>query len=212
MKVLVTGGSGAVGRYVVDDLLAHGHRVGVLDLQASHRQEVAHHKVDVLALPAVQDVVGGYEVVVHVAGIPHPLNDPAKLDDAIKGLEEFRRKNGDFYRFYDAFNYLGQLHAAKKDSVKAKLAFEALGKAPWKDYQMTARIALGRLAFDEKKIDEAASEYDAVVGMQADGPAEESLRQEAVLGKARAELLIETIWNIERATDVRQLRRLLHAG
>ena len=29
--ILVTGGSGAVGRYVVDDLLQHGYRVGVLD-------------------------------------------------------------------------------------------------------------------------------------------------------------------------------------
>jgi tetratricopeptide (TPR) repeat protein len=113
------------------------------------------------------------------------LNDPARLDEAIKGLEEFRRKNGDFYRFYDTLNFLGQLHEKKKDTVKAKPAFEALGKAPWKDYQMTARIALGRLALTDNKIDEAASEYDAVVGMQADGPAEESLRQEAVLGKAR---------------------------
>ena len=78
MKILVTGGSGAVGRYVVDDLVAHGHRVGVLDLQAPHRQEVLHHRVDVLDLPAVQGAVAGYEVVVHVAGIPHPLNDPAK--------------------------------------------------------------------------------------------------------------------------------------
>ncbi len=113
------------------------------------------------------------------------LNDPAKLEEAIKKLEEFRGKNGDFYRFYDAVNYLGQLQAAKKDSVKAKVAFETLGKAPWKDYQMTARIALGRLALAENKIDEAAAEYDAVVGMQADGSVEESLRQEAVLGKAR---------------------------
>ncbi len=113
------------------------------------------------------------------------LTDPSKLDEAIKKLEEFRGKNGDFYRFYDAVNYLGQLHAAKKDPVKAKLAFETLGKAPWKDYQMTARIALGRLALAENKIDEAAAEYDAVVGMQADGSVEESLRQEAVLGKAR---------------------------
>ena len=77
-KILVTGGSGAVGKYVVDDLLAHGYRVGVLDLLPTHRADARFHKADVLDLPAVQQAVAGYEAVVHVAGIPHPLNDPAK--------------------------------------------------------------------------------------------------------------------------------------
>lgn len=77
-RILVTGGSGAVGRYVVDELLQHGYQVGVLDLVAPHRAEPQFHPVDVLDLPAVTRALQGYHAVVHVAGIAHPLNDPAK--------------------------------------------------------------------------------------------------------------------------------------
>jgi tetratricopeptide (TPR) repeat protein len=113
------------------------------------------------------------------------LADASKIDDAIKKLEDFRSKQGDHYRFYDCVNFLGQLYAAKKDFIKANLAFDTLGKAPWKDYQMAAKVASGRVALAENKLDEAVGHYDAVVAMQAEGPVEESQRQEAVLGKAR---------------------------
>ena len=113
------------------------------------------------------------------------LGEPAKLDDAIKKLEDFRKAQSDNYRFYEAVNYLGQAYAAKNDMLKAKLAFDTLGKAPWKEYQMAAKIALGRLLLKENKLDEAAAEYEAIVAMTPEGPVEESQRQEAVLGKSR---------------------------
>ncbi len=113
------------------------------------------------------------------------LSDPPKIDEALKRLEEFRKTHSDHYRYFDSQNYLGQLYAAKQDFVKARLAFDSLGKAPWKEYQMLAKVASGRLALAEKKLDEAAAEYEAVLSMPAEGAAEESLRQEAVLGKAR---------------------------
>jgi tetratricopeptide (TPR) repeat protein len=119
------------------------------------------------------------------ASAKQALADPAKIDEAVKKLEEFRSKQADHYRFYEGVNFLGQLYAAKKDFIKAKLAFDTLGKSPWKDYQMAAKVALGRMALADNKPDEALAEYDAVVAMQAEGPVEESQRQEAVLGKAR---------------------------
>ena len=78
MQILVTGGSGAVGRYVVDALLHAGHTVGVLDLQRPRSPDICYHAADVLDLAAVVRAMGGYEAVIHVAGIPHPLNDPPK--------------------------------------------------------------------------------------------------------------------------------------
>ena len=83
-RVLVTGGFGGVGRYIVDELVRSGYRVGVLDLKeapALQPNGCVHHKVDVLSLEAVKQAIGsdgGYDAVLHVAGIPHPLDEPAK--------------------------------------------------------------------------------------------------------------------------------------
>lgn len=76
MNILVTGGSGTVGKYIVDELLDYGHTVGVLDIVEPKRNNVRFHKVDVLVLGDVCKALSGYDAVVHTAGIPHPLNDP----------------------------------------------------------------------------------------------------------------------------------------
>ncbi len=76
MKILVTGGSGTVGKYIVDELLSHHHTVGVLDIAAPKRKDIRFHHVDVLQLDDVIDAAEGYDCIIHAAGIPHPLNDP----------------------------------------------------------------------------------------------------------------------------------------
>ncbi len=78
MKILVTGGSGLVGKYVVDELLQHSHTVGVLDIKSPKQKNIQFHNVDILSLPDVEKVVKGYDAIIHMAGIPHPLNDPPK--------------------------------------------------------------------------------------------------------------------------------------
>lgn len=78
MNILVTGGSGNVGKYIVDELLQHGHSVGVLDLHPPKQKNVSFHKTDMLFLSDVEREMKGYDVVVHTAAIPHPLNDPAE--------------------------------------------------------------------------------------------------------------------------------------
>ena len=77
MNILVTGGSGLVGKYVVDELLQHNHRVGVLDI-ITPAADVEFHMVDVLNLDDVTLAMKGYDTVIHMAGIPHPLNNTAK--------------------------------------------------------------------------------------------------------------------------------------
>lgn len=76
MNILVTGGNGTVGKYIVDELIWHNHAVGVLDIVPPKRNDVRFHNTDVLNLSDVCNVVQGYDAVVHTAGIPHPLNDP----------------------------------------------------------------------------------------------------------------------------------------
>lgn len=78
MNILVTGGSGSVGKYVVDELLLHGHSVGVMDLVSPKQKNVIFHGADVRSLADVERTMKWYDAVVHMAGIPHPLNDPAE--------------------------------------------------------------------------------------------------------------------------------------
>lgn len=113
------------------------------------------------------------------------LTDPARMDEAIKKLDEFRSKQSGHYRYYDAVALLGQLYLAKKEFGKAQTTFDLLARAPWKDAQTAARIAIARLMQAENKLDEALAAYEAVVAQSADGGADASQRQEALLGKSR---------------------------
>jgi UDP-glucose 4-epimerase len=76
MRILVTGGSGLVGRYVVDEL-AKDNTVDVLDIKTPQRPDLTYIRADVLDLSALKKTVSVYDAVVHLAGIPHPLNNPA---------------------------------------------------------------------------------------------------------------------------------------
>ncbi len=75
MRVLVTGGSGLVGRYIVD-VLAKFIEVEVLDLKPLHRRDIPFLNIDVLDFRRLVPNIKGFDAVVHLAGIPHPLNNP----------------------------------------------------------------------------------------------------------------------------------------
>ena len=64
-----------VGRYVVDEL-ALSHQVEILDVKKPHRSDLPFLEVDLLNETRAREHVRGYDLVVHLAGIPHPLNDP----------------------------------------------------------------------------------------------------------------------------------------
>lgn len=64
-----------VGRYVVDEL-ALSHQVENFDVKQPYRTDLPFLEVDLLNEEMVKKHVSGFDVVVHLAGIPHPLNDP----------------------------------------------------------------------------------------------------------------------------------------
>jgi nucleoside-diphosphate-sugar epimerase len=66
-KVLVTGGSGLLGRFVVDEL-SDRCDVTVLDI-APPAREVAYRQADILDLTSVSVALAGHRAVVHLAGI-----------------------------------------------------------------------------------------------------------------------------------------------
>jgi nucleoside-diphosphate-sugar epimerase len=85
MKILVTGGSGSVGKYVVDELQRQNHSVGVLDI-VPPKPGVWFHNGNVLNLENVAKAVKGYDAVVHIAGIRHPPHHPA---EHVFGVDNF---------------------------------------------------------------------------------------------------------------------------
>jgi nucleoside-diphosphate-sugar epimerase len=72
MRVVVTGGSGKAGRWVVRDLRDHGHAVLNVDLAHDGSDHGLCVLADLTDLGQVHDVVAGADAVVHLAAIPAP--------------------------------------------------------------------------------------------------------------------------------------------
>ncbi len=73
MRVLVTGGSGAVGRAVVERLVQGGHTLRVIGRRPGLVFEGAEYRVcDVNDYAALREAVRGFEAVIHLAAIPNP--------------------------------------------------------------------------------------------------------------------------------------------
>lgn len=79
MRIVVTGGSGNVGRYVVDELLEHGHDVSVFDRVKPEFRSVPYVQGSILDIGDCRRAFAGGDVVVHLAAIPHPLDDPPEV-------------------------------------------------------------------------------------------------------------------------------------
>jgi nucleoside-diphosphate-sugar epimerase len=80
MKVTVTGGSGLAGRFVVEDLVEHGHQVLSVDRVRPTRVVAPIRLADLLDLGQTYDCLADAEAVVHYAAIPRPIYD---TDDVV---------------------------------------------------------------------------------------------------------------------------------
>ncbi len=79
MKVIVTGGSGLVGRYVIRELLQHGIDVVNLDvLPSTHHPQVPLLRADLTSMAEAKAAIRDVDAVIHLAAIPNPFNDPAE--------------------------------------------------------------------------------------------------------------------------------------
>lgn len=77
MKIAVTGGSGGIGSAIIEAALAQGHSVVSIDRVAGpSRPQVTGVQADVADYDALVRAFAGCDAVIHMAAIPHPLNDP----------------------------------------------------------------------------------------------------------------------------------------
>ena len=112
------------------------------------------------------------------------LDDESKLDDAIKKMEAYLKANADHLGYYEAQSFLGQLHGTKGDYAKAQTAFESLGKAPWKEFQIAAKVAVGRMQLKQNNVEGATKTFGDAVASNAETDAEKARRSEAQVGQA----------------------------
>jgi len=77
MKIVVTGGSGRVGEYVIDEFKKNNHEVTVLvHLKEPERKDVTLIRGSVLKIDDCKKAFKGAEAVIHLAAIPNLFSDP----------------------------------------------------------------------------------------------------------------------------------------
>jgi UDP-glucose 4-epimerase len=106
-NVLVTGGTGRLGRFVVAELKRH-YRVAVLDRDAATGPDLV---VDVLDLPSLVGAIRGQHAVVHLAAIDASVPAPAAaiFDTNVRGT----------WNVLEAAHATGVQHAVICSSVSA---------------------------------------------------------------------------------------------
>ena len=78
MKIAVTGGSGGIGRAITDAALAQGHQIVSIDRIAPKEPVagVTYVQADAADYDALLAGFAGCDAMIHMAAIPHPMNDP----------------------------------------------------------------------------------------------------------------------------------------
>jgi nucleoside-diphosphate-sugar epimerase len=81
MRVLVTGGNGRLGRWVVRELRGHGYEVVSVDRQlpAQRADRMHYRQVEMSDLGQVIGSATGCDAVIHLAAIPNPYQHPDEV-------------------------------------------------------------------------------------------------------------------------------------
>jgi nucleoside-diphosphate-sugar epimerase len=74
-KIIVVGGAGYIGSNIVDELIAQGYDVHVIDNLVGGKREHVHegatfHEVDIRDFPAIKKIIVGTDTVFHLAALP----------------------------------------------------------------------------------------------------------------------------------------------
>ena len=159
MKILVFGGAGFLGSYVVDELIKSGHQVEVFDVKASpYVNNLASLIVgDVMDASAVEAAVSGKDAVFNFAGL-------ADLNDSIDKPVETVTLN--------VFGNLNVLEACRKQGVNrfiyASSVYVFSHKGAFYGVSKKSSELLVEQYGEQYKIDYTIIRYGSVYGERAD--------------------------------------------
>ena len=112
MKILVTGGTGDVGRAAVAQLVSNGHQVTVIGRRAGIAVDGAQYRAcDVTDFESLREQAKGMEGIVHLAAIRHPSLAP--------GQEIFRVNCTGTYNVFSAAADVGIKRIVSASSINA---------------------------------------------------------------------------------------------
>lgn len=116
MRVLVTGAGGGIGRFVVRELVAHGHAVVALDrareqIPAGDGGAAQLHVGDCRDAELVRAATAGADAVVHLAGVPQP--------DLVPDVELFAGNTQATFTVLDAAVRAGVRRVVTASSISA---------------------------------------------------------------------------------------------
>ena len=121
MRVLLTGGTGSVGKPVCDELVRRGHEVTVVGRRENMDVGDAQYRsVDITDWEDVLQALEGFERVVHLAAIPNPHddNDVPLFDINVRGtfhiFQACARHGITKVALASSINYLGSRFGIKK--------------------------------------------------------------------------------------------------
>lgn len=77
-NIAITGGSGGLGSYVVDQLLDKAN-ITVIDIKPPDKKEVRFVQADILDLGTLYEALAGQDALIHLAAIPNPRTASAEV-------------------------------------------------------------------------------------------------------------------------------------
>lgn len=121
------------------------------------------------------------------------LAGSGSLADAGKAMSAFLKAHADNYHFFQANETIGDLLVASAKYDQAETFYKNIEqKAPWPDYKMKAKVAMGRTLLKQAKGAEALTVFDDVLKLAEGQSGDLVTRQKLSASVGRAECLAQT--------------------